>query len=46
MAMMVTMDDALWADGIRVAIEAEVLDFLFGMVLAEVAHRSVRLIHG
>ena len=45
MALMSTMDDTLRANGVRVAIEAEVLDFFLRMVLAEVAHGSVGLIH-
>ena len=45
MALMSTMDDALRANGVRVAIEAEVLDLLLRMVFAEVAHGPVGLIH-
>ena len=44
MALMSTMDDALRANGVRVAIEAEVLDFFLRMVLAEVSHGPVGLI--
>ena len=38
------MDDTLRADGIRIAIEAEVLNFLFGMVFAEVAKCAIGLV--
>ena len=46
MALVSTMDDALRANGVRVTIEAEVLDFFLRMVLAEVSHSPVGLIHG
>lgn len=45
MAPMSAMDDALRANGVRIAIEAEVLDFFLRMVLAEVSHGPVGLIH-
>ena len=45
MTLMSAMDDALRANGICIAIEAEVLDFFLRMVLAEVAYGPVGLIH-
>ena len=41
---MSAMDDALRANGVRIAIKAEVLDFFLRMFLAEVAHGPVGLI--
>ena len=38
---MSAMDYTLWANGVRVTIEAEVLDFFLRMVLAEVAHGPI-----
>ena len=38
---MSAMDDALRANGVRIAIKAEVLDFFLRMVLAEVAHGPI-----
>ena len=44
-ALMTPMDDTLRANRVRIAIEAEVLDFFFRMILAKVAYSSIGLVN-
>ena len=44
MSLMSTMDDTFWADRRRIAVEAEVLNFIFRMFFTEFTHLSVRLV--